>query len=254
MQSPVTQEQWTALTRNGHTRMPGAFRDALPELDEAVGRLLGEYPHGTTNPPLWTGIKPARREQAPKPSDYAPTVIIRDVAFLEPTLMRPLANPQLHDLVERVCGKDFLMSNTWFQMVPPGTGRLSYHKDPRGGISINVLLDDIETKSGSTCLVERTHVNTPPPSYCMQDIRAPHPHEVNMIGERGDLIISRPIRGMHARKTKRRSGRGGCSSASSAAAVLRVRFGAAWSSHSRSRPPRRFCQRPTTTCSASIPI
>ena len=141
----------------------GAFDGVeLTELDATIRSLLERYPHGFLNAPLYSGLAPEPREAAPVATDRAPTVIILNAGFLAPSLLKPLANPFLYSLLEQVVGKDFYLSNTWFQMVPPRTGRLAYHKDPCGGITLNVLLDDIDTEIGSPCLIPASHINTPP--------------------------------------------------------------------------------------------
>jgi Phytanoyl-CoA dioxygenase (PhyH) len=185
----IRQDQWDTLRADGFLRIPGACAGALADLRATVENLLAAAPHGYLNPPLYSGQQPTRREQAPTPSDRAPTVIIPHAGFLAPGLLRPLANPALHDLLERIVGRDFYLSNSWFQMVPPGTGRLAYHKDPRGSITLNILLDDIGPGMGSTCLVPGSHLNTPPPAACLRDILGPHPGEIDMTGAAGDLLL-----------------------------------------------------------------
>ncbi len=190
MQSPLSEQQWSELAANGYVRVPGAFAgEALAKLDSVVSGLLERWPNGFSVPALYTGQKPTPREQMPKPTDKAPTVIIPNFGFVAPELMKPLANPQLYHLIESVIGKGFCLNNTWFQMVPPGTGRLAYHKDARGSITLNILLDDIGPKMGSTCIVPGTHLNTPPPSFCMDNIQKGDPREVDMIGDAGDLVL-----------------------------------------------------------------
>lgn len=170
--------------------MPGAFAgEEFEELQAAVSDLLLRLPNGVVHTPPYSGIKPVPRKEPPKPSDHTPALIIPHVGFLDPRLLKPLANAALHDLLERIVGKDFYLSHTWFQMVPPGTGRLSYHKDRRGSINFNILLDDIGPKMGSTCLVPGSHLNTPPVSLCMDTPLKAHPAEVDMVGNAGDLVF-----------------------------------------------------------------
>jgi hypothetical protein len=187
----IRPDQWQALQRDGFLRVPGAYADALPALRAATDKLLAAAPHGYVNS-LYSGRKPEPRAEAPKPTDRAPTIIVPHAGFLAPELLAPLANPALHDLLQRIVGRDFYLSNTWLQEVPPGTGRLAYHKDPRGSITLNILLDDIAPQMGSTCVVPGTHLNTPPPSACMRDIQAPHADETDLTGQAGDLVIFSP--------------------------------------------------------------
>jgi|GEM_PF-4669742 len=186
----VSELAWQSLTRDGHLRIPGAYSGAeFAELQTAVNDLLQRFPNGVVHTPPYSGIKPVPRKDPPKPTDQTPTLIIPHVGFLDPRLLKPLANPALHGLLERIVGKDFYLSHSWFQKVPPGTGRLSYHKDRRGSINFNILLDDIGPKMGSTCLVPGSHLNTPPVSICMNEPRAPHPLEVDMTGRAGDIVF-----------------------------------------------------------------
>jgi hypothetical protein len=193
VKTDISQQHWATLKTEGYLQIPGAFDgSALIELQATVEDLLFRYPNGFVNPPLYSGLSPTPRADAPKLSDRAPTVIIPNVGFLAPDLLKPLANPRLHALLERIVGKDFYLSNTWFQMVPPGTGRLAYHKDPRGSVTFNILLDDIGPQMGSTCVVPGSHINTPPPAFCMDNIQRPHPREVDLTGKAGDLVLFSP--------------------------------------------------------------
>lgn len=186
----VSEADWQSLTRDGYLRIPGAYSGAeFAELQTAVNDLLQRLPNGVVHTPPYSGIKPVPRSEPPKPSDRTPTIIIPHVGFLDPRLLKPLANPALHALLTRIVGKDFYLSHTWFQKVPPGTGRLSYHKDRRGSINFNILLDDIGPKMGSTCLVPGSHLNTPPVSLCMNTPKAPHPRELDMTGKAGDIVF-----------------------------------------------------------------
>ncbi len=188
MQSALSQQQWTELATNGYVRVPGAFNAALPELDATMSGLLARYPYGFDMPPMFSGRQPTPR--ARRLRDAPHPIIIPNFGFLAPVLMKPLANPFLYELIERVIGKGFCLNNTWFQMVQPGTtDRLAYHKDARGSITLNILLDDIGPKMGSTCVIPGTHLNTPPPWFCMDDIHKGDRREVDMTGSAGDLVL-----------------------------------------------------------------
>lgn len=186
----VSESDWEYFRTKGYLRVRGAFAGSdLEELTTAVTGLLEKYPHGFVHTPPYSKIKPLPRSEAPKPTDFTPTIIIPHIGFLDPRILKPLANPALHDVLERIVGKDFYLSHTWFQMVPPGTGRLSYHKDRRGSINFNILLDDIGPKMGSTCLIPGSHINTPPPAFCMDDMRLSRSDEIDMTGNAGDLVF-----------------------------------------------------------------
>lgn len=189
-ESFVSEADWDFLQTQGHLRVPGAFAgSALEELTCAATGLLDKYPNGFVHSPPYSHIPPVPRATAPQPTDFTPTIIIPHIGFLDARILKPLANSGLHDVLERIVGKDFYLSHTWFQMVPPGTGRLSYHKDRRGSINFNILLDDIGPKMGSTCMVPGSHINTPPAQFCMDDMRLPRADEIDMTGDAGDLVF-----------------------------------------------------------------
>ena len=183
-------QEWAYLERNGYVRLPGAFKSLLPTLQAATGTLTQQYPYGFADPRYYTGAiaQPLTSETA-RPDGR---IIIPYVGFRNFDILAPLRNPHLHELLERIVGKDFYLSNTWYQEVPPGVARLGFHKDTRGSISFNILLDDIGSGMGSTCLIPGSHINTPPASFCMSDPHARHPSEVDLVGSAGDLVLFSP--------------------------------------------------------------
>ena len=159
----------------------------LSELREAVSAIMLRYPFGFSDPHFYTGRKPvALTEQNKRPNGHS---IVPYVGFLDVRLLKPLANPDLHDFIERIVGKGFYLSNTWLQTVGPDTDRLLFHKDERGNITFNILLDDIGPGMGSTCVVPGTHVNTPYPTHCMRNIFERHPAERDVAGAARDLVF-----------------------------------------------------------------
>jgi hypothetical protein len=190
MENNLSTEEWESLGRDGYIRLPGAFKNILPMLQKATRELTQQYPYGFGDPRYYTGAipQPLTKETA-RPDGR---IMIPHIGFRNFDILVPLANSYLHELLERIVGKDFYFSNTWYQEVPPGAGRLGYHKDPRGSISFTILMDDHGPSMGNTCLVPGSHINTPPASYCMADPHAPHPSEVDLIGNAGDLILFSP--------------------------------------------------------------
>jgi hypothetical protein len=166
--------------------------DALRRISDAVTRLMDKYPNGFAHTEGFGAKTMLPREAYPTPKDRAPTVIYHNAGFLEPDLLLPLANNTIYDTIAAVVGDDFYLSNVWVQVVPPGTGRMGYHKDEHGSVSITIPLSTIGWNSGSTCLVPNTHINTPPPNFCMADIMAQHPNEHQLSGEAGDVIFFTP--------------------------------------------------------------
>ena len=189
----LTQTRKDQLAKEGYLHIPEALgADTMAAIRAAVARLEAQYPYGFINKGVYASQRPEPRPEAPKPSDYAPTIIYPNVGFMEPDIFLPLANPALHALIESVVGEDYYLSNTWLQSVPPGTGRMAFHKDPRGSVSFVIMLDEIGDDMGSTCLVPGSHLNTPPASFCMNDIQKPHPEEIDLSGKPGDIVIFTP--------------------------------------------------------------
>jgi len=183
----ISEAQWDELKERGFLRLPNLFVDFLPELAGVVSEIQTRYPYGFADPRYYSGTKPT-----PLTADTARPdgrILIPYIGFMDLRLLKPLLNLDLHNLIERIVGADFYLSNTWYQSVPPGNPRLSYHKDPRGSITMNILLDDIGPGMGSTCVVPGSHINTPPAEYCMSDIHSKHPEEVDMIGNAGDGVL-----------------------------------------------------------------
>ena len=181
----ISDEQWRQLQANGYVRLPGACADMLASLVESVRTVLSSFPYGFADPHYYKGMKPRVLD---RPSANG-RIVVPYIGFLSPELLRPLADPELHRLIERIVGKDFYLSSSWYQEVPPATRRLAYHKDVRGSISMNILLDRIEPGMGSTCLVPGSHINTPPAACCMANTLEPHPREVDLTGDAGDIVL-----------------------------------------------------------------
>jgi len=166
--------------------------EVLERVVAASKRLKIAYPLGFDHSEGFGSAVMKERKLAPSPGDRAPTIIYHNAGFLEPDLLLPILNPEIHELIERVTGKDFYLSNVWMQIVPPHTGRMGYHKDEHGSVSITIPLDEIEWDAGSTCLVPKSHRNTPPPNFCMENIALTHPREAQLTGAPGDLIFFTP--------------------------------------------------------------
>jgi hypothetical protein len=181
------------LYNEGHMVLPAILSpEHQRRIADAMTRLRDSFPNGFDHGEGFgaTAMKP--RKTYPTPADRAPTLIFHNAGFLEPDLLLPLLDDRIYDTIASAVGRDFYLSNVWVQIVPPGTGRMGYHKDEHGSISITIPLDPISWNSGSTCLVPRTHLNTPPPAFCMRDIMAEHPEEYQLSGQPGDVIFFTP--------------------------------------------------------------
>lgn len=179
--------------QDGYLNVPGLLDNGdFERMRAAAKRLEASYPNGFSHAEGFAATQMVPRQSYPTPQDRAPTVIYHNAGFLEPDLLLPLQNDTVYDTIEAVVGADFYLSNVWLQVVPPGTGRMGYHKDEHGSVSITIPLDPIGWNSGSTCLVPGTHANTPPPNFCMSDILAQHGREHQLSGAAGDVIFFTP--------------------------------------------------------------
>lgn len=189
----LLQQRRDQLAQNGYLHLSKPLEKTdLTEIYAAVKRMETRFPFGFINKGVYSGQRPRPRQKAPEPSDYAPTIIYPNIGFIEPALLAPLKYEAVHDLIKSVIGEDYYLSNTWMQNVPPETGRMAFHKDPRGSISFVLMLDDIGDDMGSTCLVPGSHINTPPAAYCMDNIQQPHPKEIDLCGKAGDIVFFSP--------------------------------------------------------------
>lgn len=187
----------------GFVRIKAATDESIfKKMIKAVSALEELYPNGFINKGVYSLEAMEARTAAPKTTDRAPTAIYPNVGFLAPELLLPLAIPAIRSIVESMVGNDYYLSNTWMQRVPPETGRMAYHKDPRGSVTFILMLDDIDDNMGSTNLIPRSHLNTPPPAYCMSNIQNRHPKEVDLTGNAGDIVFFTPDT-WHARAENR---------------------------------------------------
>ncbi len=189
----LLQQRRDQLAHDGYLHLSAPLEKTdLAEIYTAVKRLEDQFPFGFINKGVYSHQRPEPRLKAPSPSDYAPTIIHPNIGFMEPILLAPLKYESIHDLIKSVIGEDYYFSNTWMQNVPPETGRMAFHKDPRGSISFVLMLDDIDDDMGSTCLVPGSHLNTPPAEFCMDNIQQPHPKEIDLCGKAGDIVFFSP--------------------------------------------------------------
>lgn len=193
MVTQLSAQDLASLYQDGFVNLKNFLDNTvMDQVQAAASRLRKNYVYGFDHSGGFGAPIMATRKTAPLPTGRAPTIIYHNAGFLEPDLLLPLLNPAIHDLIERIVGADFYLSNVWLQVVPPGTGRMGYHKDEHGSVSITMPLDPIGWNSGSTCLVPKTHRHTPPPNFCMGDIMQQHPDEAQLTGTSGDVIFFTP--------------------------------------------------------------
>ncbi len=192
MQKELTSEQWRSLEANGHLRLEGVFTpEEFAEISAATKALVDEFPFGFLHIGNdYDPSNPVPRSSPAKPDDITPTNIVPHIGFRNPIFHKIIEKDVIYNTVARVLGPDFVLSNTWLEVVPPGLmTRLGYHKDRRGTFSFTVLLEEQEWNTGSTCLVPGSHRSTPPPTYCMADTGSEHPREIHLSGKSGDICF-----------------------------------------------------------------
>jgi hypothetical protein len=185
----LTEEQWEVLKRDGALYLPGLIRgDELRRLQESVSALRRDLPYGYVYGTEYSRTTPKKQEAAP-PVDPLQVMPVFDSGFMDPVFHEFLAKPEIHDGFERILGKDFVLDNTIVHTVRLGTKRLPFHKDAHGLALAVVLLDKCGWDNGGTSFAPATHINSPPPSYCMEDVRARPSAEGQTVGAAGDVYI-----------------------------------------------------------------
>ncbi len=195
MRSELDAEQWRFLRENGYLRVETPFAaEEFAEIAAACSALLEQYPYGFIHSgPDYDPANPRPRSTPPSPTDFTPTTIIPHIGFRDPIFHRIVEHDLIYKTIERVLGPDFVLSNSWLQVVPAGlAARMVFHKDPRGSFSFTLLLDEQSWNTGSTCLVPGSHRSTPPADYAMSTPGHQHPREVHISGKAGDICFFSP--------------------------------------------------------------
>jgi hypothetical protein len=193
--SELTAEEWQFLQRNGYLPVSNVFSaDEFAALGAACAALLRDYPFGFVHSgPDYDPANPRPRATAPSKDDFTPTTIIPHIGFRNPIFHEIVERELIYNTIERVLGPDFVLSNSWLQVVPAGlAARMAYHKDPRGSFSFTVLMDDQDWNTGSTCLVPGSHRSTPPAHCALAAPQRQHPREVHVTGKAGDVCFFSP--------------------------------------------------------------
>lgn len=185
----LTDEQWNTLKRDGALYLPSLLSDdELRQLKQAQENLRRELPYGYVYGASYSRTQPQKLESEP-PLDPLQVMPIFYTGFRESFIHQLFLHPKIYDGFERVLGKDFVMTNAILHTVRPGTPRLPVHKDAHGMALAVVLLDDCIWDGGGTSFKPGTHVNSPPPDYCLDDVRTPMTGEMQTTGKAGDVYI-----------------------------------------------------------------
>src|SRR5581483_8794621 len=115
-------EQWRFLQLNGYLPVANIFSgDEFAEIAAACASLLRDYPYGFIHAgPGSDPANPPPRLTAPAKDDYSPTTIIPHIGFRNPIFHRIVEHDLIYNTIERVLGPDFVLSNSWLQVVPAG--------------------------------------------------------------------------------------------------------------------------------------
>jgi hypothetical protein len=193
--SQLDTEQWQFLRANGYLPVGNIFpADEFAAIAAACAKLLADYPFGFVHSgPDHDPANPRPRDSAPRRDEFTPTTIIPHIGFRDPIFHEIVEHALIYNTIERVLGPDFVLSNSWLQVVPAGlAARMGYHKDPRGSFSFTVLMEDQSWNTGSTCLVPGSHRSTPPAQYAMAAPHRQHPREIHISGKAGDICFFSP--------------------------------------------------------------
>jgi ectoine hydroxylase-related dioxygenase (phytanoyl-CoA dioxygenase family) len=116
-------------------------------------------------------------------------------------IFRPIfGHPLILETAEFIMGPAFHLSMLNARDVPPGAGaNMPFHADTdnhrrpdKGGYNACTaiwMLDDFTRQNGATRLVPGSHRSTLLPSESMHDVYTPHPEEVVVEGQGGDVLV-----------------------------------------------------------------
>lgn len=110
------------------------------------------------------------------------------------------AHPQVLEVVEAVMGSEIRASMVNARDVPPQTGvRMPFHMDSDNGrhrdeTGYNAataiwMLDPFTAENGATAFVPGSHRLGKSPKQVLSDLNAPHPDEIIVEGQAGDVLV-----------------------------------------------------------------
>ena len=110
------------------------------------------------------------------------------------------AHPRVLEVVETVMGPEIRASMVNARDVPPHTGvRMPFHMDSdkgrvrdKSGYSAATaiwMLDELTVANGATAFVPGSHLLGKSPKEVLADLNAPHPAEIVMEGQPGDVLV-----------------------------------------------------------------
>ena len=116
-------------------------------------------------------------------------------------MFRPVfTHPLILEAIRCVLGPKFRLGSLNARAIPPHTDpKMPFHADTdyggkpdkKGFYSLTVIwmLDDFTVENGGTHIVPGTHLSQAVPNEVMADVCAPHPEQVVVVGEAGDVVV-----------------------------------------------------------------
>jgi ectoine hydroxylase-related dioxygenase (phytanoyl-CoA dioxygenase family) len=110
------------------------------------------------------------------------------------------AHPRVLEVVEAIMGAEIRASMVNARDVPPHTGvRMPFHMDSDGGrhrdekgfnaATAIWMLDDFTIENGATAIIPGSHLLDQSPKQVLDDLNAPHPDEIVITGQAGDVLV-----------------------------------------------------------------
>ncbi|HLF89096.1 MAG TPA: phytanoyl-CoA dioxygenase family protein [Anaerolineales bacterium] len=110
------------------------------------------------------------------------------------------AHPQVLEVVETVMGPEIRVSMVNARDVPPHIGvRMPFHMDSDGGrhrdekgysaATAIWMLDEFTVENGATAFVPGSHLLGKSPRQALTHLNAPHPDEIIITGQPGDVLV-----------------------------------------------------------------
>jgi hypothetical protein len=189
MDTVLSDEQWQELVSRGVLYVPGFLnKDEVAELRATTDDLYERYPFGFVGGRGTGDKRPVPREHEPA-HESAQVMPIIGSGFHAPLFHKLITKGVIYDTMQRLLGPGFRFGSAHAHTVRPNIGRLQFHKDAYGLAGAVLLIDEFDHDNGGTSIVPGSHVNTPGPYFCMNDVRDSHPDEIQTVGKPGDLYL-----------------------------------------------------------------
>ncbi len=172
------------LCERGYVHIPGFLaQPALATVQAAVERSFEETPYGRDE-----------RTNAPMDSNrlvgLGEDVDLLSIFHMQSRELKSIPDgANLRAALDELLGKDFYLDRAVVRRARNRCGRFYFHKDQHGDIGLTVLLNDLGRGAGATLVRPERHLGTPPTLFCMPDINAEDPAEVEMTGRAGDAYL-----------------------------------------------------------------